>query len=178
MLTITLPAVEDAWDENKQEFVSLKQQTLQLEHSLVAISKWEAKWHKAFLTHREKTIEETIDYIKCMTVSKNVDPNVYLRLTSEHLKAINEYIEDPMTATVLPKDSNTGKAGRDTPTSELIYSWMIALHIPIEFQKWHLNRLITLIKVCELKNTPPKKMSQGEIAKRHAAINRARRKKH
>ena len=175
MLQITIPAVEQ-WDEEKQEFVNTKEQTLQLEHSLISLSKWESKWCKAFLTKEEKTFEETLDYIKCMTLTKNVDPNVYNYLTNKNIEEINSYIEAPMTATYFSQDKS-GRISREQVTAELIYYWMIAFNIPFECQKWHLNRLLTLIKVCNVKNTPPKKRSAKEIMSQNAALNAARRKK-
>jgi hypothetical protein len=174
MLRITIPAVEQ-WDEVKQEFIYTKEQTLSLEHSLVSLSKWESKWCKAFLTKQEKTFEETLDYIKCMTLTQNVDPEVYNYLTNGNINEINEYIEAPMTATYF-SDEKTSKTSREQVTAELIYYWMIALNIPFECQKWHLNRLLTLIKVCNIKNQPPKKRSKKDIMSRNAALNAARRK--
>ena len=176
MLTLNIPKIEK-WDECKQEFIYVKDQTLQLEHSLVSLSKWESKWHKAFLGKQEKTDEETLDYIRCMTLTKNVDPMIYKCLNSSVIKQIKEYIDDPMTATVFSNDK-TSKANREIVTAELIYYWMIALNIPFECQKWHLNRLLTLIQVCNIKNQPPKKMSRREILSRNASINAARRQKY
>lgn len=174
MLSITIPATE-MFNEETQEFIQFKEQKLQLEHSLVSLSKWEAKWCKPFLSKEEKTLEETVDYIKCMTITQNVDQSVYSRLTNPNIQAINKYIEAPMTATTFYNDNQKGR-GRETITSELIYYWMISLNIPMECQKWHLNRLLTLIRVCNVKNTPPKKMSKKDIASRNAALNAARRK--
>ena len=174
MLVITIPAME-MFDDKTQEFFSLKEQTLQLEHSLVSLSKWESKWCKPFLSKDEKTMEETLDYIRCMTITQNVDPSVYSRLTNENIRAINEYIGAPMTATTFSNDNQAGRS-REIVTSELIYYWMVSLNIPVEFQKWHLNRLLTLIRVCNIKNNPPKKMSRREIMSRNAALNAARRK--
>lgn len=176
MLQITIPACEQ-WDEAKNEFVYTKAQALQLEHSLISISKWESKWNKAFLSKNEKTYEETVDYIKCMTITQNVDPSVYLRLTNENIEQINQYIDAPMTATYFMEDDDK-KPSRETITAELIYYWMIALNIPFECQKWHLNRLLTLVKVCNIKNAPPKKRSKGDIMRRNAKLNAARRAKH
>lgn len=175
MLQITILG-QELWDERKEEFVSTKERTLQLEHSLVSLSKWESKWHKPFLSKSAKTFEETVDYVRCMTISQNVDSEVYNRLTNENIAAINRYIEDSMTATSFSEDS-AGKAGRETVTAELIYYWMIALNIPFECQKWHLNRLLCLIRVCDIKNRPPKKRSRREIARRNSALNASRRKK-
>ena len=176
MLQITIPACEQ-WDEATNEFVYTKAQTLQSEHSLISISKWESKWNKAFLSKNEKTYEETVDYIKCMTITQNVDPSVYLRLTNENIEQINQYIDAPMTATYFMEDDDK-KPSRETITAELIYYWMIALNIPFECQKWHLNRLLTLVKVCNIKNAPPKKRSKGDIMRRNAKLNAARRAKH
>lgn len=173
MLQITIPASE-MWDG--EEFHNFKEQTLQLEHSLVSLSKWESKWHKAFLTKNDKTDEELLDYIKCMTITQNVPPETYLRLTIDNIKEINKYIDDPMTATTF-SDQKTGKSSREIVTSELICYWMIALNIPFDpCQKWHLNRLLTLIRVCEIKNAPPKKRSKRDIMSNNAALNAARRK--
>lgn len=175
MLQIKVPLSPEGWDEEKNEFVEPKTQVLQLEHSLVSLSKWESKWCKPFLSKTPKTSEETLDYIKFMTINQNVKPEVYEHLTTENVEEINNYIESPMTATTFYEDKN-GKPNRETITSELIYYWMVALQIPFECQKWHLNRLITLIRVCNVKNAPPKKMSKREIMSRNAALNAARRK--
>jgi hypothetical protein len=173
MLHITVPDKE-IFDEKKQEFSYIKGQALQLEHSLVSLSKWESKWCKAFFSNREKTFEETVDYIKCMTLTQNVRPEVYSILTSENIAQINKYIESPMTATYF-SNIQKSKASSETVTSELIYYWMIASNIPFECQKWHLNRLLTLIRVCGIKSQPPKKRSKKEIMSRNAALNAARR---
>ena len=175
MLQITIPAGE-LLDESTQEFIVTKEQTLQLEHSLVSLSKWESKWCKSFLSRQDKTYEETIDYIKCMTLTQNVNPNVYLFLTKENIEQINNYIAAPMTATVFSNDRDGG-INREVITSELIYYWMIAYNIPVEFQKWHLNRLLTLIRVCNVKNSPPKKRSKREIFQRNAALNAANKRR-
>ena len=175
MLTITIPAVEQ-FDEQTEEFISTKEQTLQLEHSLVSLSKWESKWCKPFLTKEEKTLEENLDYIKCMTLTQNVNPDVYRNLTRDNITEINKYIEAPMTATYIYEDKK-GSINREQVTSELIYYWMIALNIPFECQKWHLNRLLTLIRVCNIKNQPRKKMSKRDLMSRNAALNAARRSK-
>lgn len=174
MLRITIPTTEQ-WDEVKQEFSYTKEQTLSLEHSLVSLSKWEAKWHRAFLTKQEKTFEETLDYIKFMTLTQNVDPEVYNYLTNQNIDEVNRYIEDSMTATFISDDKNS-KTSSEQVTAELIYYWMISLNIPFECQKWHLNRLLTLIKVCNIKNQPPKKRSGRDIMRRNASLNAARRK--
>lgn len=175
MLRITVPISPEGWDEEKEEFVESKVEILELEHSLVSLSKWESKWCKPFLTKDEKTTEETLDYIKCMTLDSDVDPSIYEKLTSNNIVQINDYIGAPMTATTFREDKNT-KGSREIVTSELIYYWMVALNIPFECQEWHLNRLLTLVRVCNIKNTPPKKKSTREIMSRNAALNAARRK--
>lgn len=177
MLRIKVFLTHEGWDEEKEEFVEAKVQILQLEHSLVSLSKWESKWKKPFLTNEEKTIEETIDYVKCMTVTQNVDPDVYNHLSNDDMEKINNYISDSMTATTFHfSDESNVKINKEQITSELVYYWMVALNIPFECQKWHINRLITLIKICNFKNTPPKKRNKREIMNRNAAINAARRK--
>ena len=175
MLQIVIPAVE-YWDDEKQEFVQLpKEQKLRLEHSLVSISKWESKWCKPFLSNEAKTPEETIDYIRCMTLTQNVDPKVYDFLTNENMEQVKAYIEAPMTATWFPK-SHPSKNNGEQVTNELIYYWMVAYNIPSEYEKWHLNRLLTLIRVCNVKNQPSKKMSRRDVMSQNRALNAARRK--
>ena len=176
MLKIVVPATE-FWDEIHEEFIYKKEQTLQLEHSLVSLSKWESKWHKAFLGKQEKTDEEILDYVRCMTLTQNVDPEIYTRLSAQNYRDINAYIEAPMTATCFREEKQVGK-NKDVVTSELIYYWMISYNIPVDIcQKWHLNRLLTLIRVCSVKNAPPKKRSKREMWSRQAALNAANRKR-
>ena len=166
MLEITIPAIEQ-WDELKEEFISSKEQKLLLEHSLISISKWESNWKKPYLSKEPKTKAETLDYIKCMTVSKNVKPEVYSFLTNENIEQILAYIGDSMTATRLP-ENKSGKGSGEQITSELVYYWMTQWNIPPEYQKWHFSRLITLIQICNIKNQPAKKMSKSEIMHRNA----------
>ena len=171
MLKITIPSTE-LYDAERNEFTQTKEQTLQLEHSLVSLSKWESKWCKPFLTKDEKTIEETIDYIKCMTITQNVSDDVYKYLTNNNTQQVKDYINHEMTATKIFDEKKP--PSREIITAEVIYSWMIVFNIPFECQKWHLNRLLTLIKVCNIRNSPPKKMSKKEIMKRNSELNAAR----
>lgn len=176
MLTINIPAIE-MFDDATNQFINIKEQTLELEHSLVSLSKWESKWHKPFISKTEKTLEETLDYIKCMTLTPNVDPNVYqwMAYNNSIVNQINAYIDDSQTASII-NDTNKGKNTGEFITSETFYFWMISLQIPVECQYWHLNRLIALIKFCSAKNAPKKKMSRNEILSQNAKLNAARRK--
>ena len=175
MLEITIPGLE-YFNEETNEFTYYDDVTIELEHSLVSISKWESNWCKPFLDGKDKTMEEIIDYVKCMTVTDKVDVDTYNRLTEGNLIAINDYIGRPMTATTFREEKKPG--GREIITSEIIYYWMVSYNIPFECQYWHLNRLLTLVKVCNVKNNPPKKMSQQEILARNKALNDARRKQY
>jgi len=172
MLKIFVPSGE-LYDERTERFITVNGRELQLEHSLVSISKWESKWKKPFLSGSEKTREETIDYIRCMTTSQNVDPNVFLGLTDANIEAVNRYVDDPMTATTFK--NNQKKPNRQIITSEIIYYWMISLGIPMECQKWHLNRLLTLIRVVDEKNQPGKKKSRRDVIAENRALNQMRR---
>lgn len=177
MLTLTIPERE-YFDDTTQMFIHIKGCTLQLEHSLISISKWESKWKKPFLSNEPRTDEESRDYVKCMTLNNNIPDDAYKMLTQENFNEISRYIDDTMTATWFNnKNQKKGGVRKQTITSELIYYWMISFGIPFECQKWHLNRLLTLIHVCEAKNTPPKKMSKSDIAKRNASLNAARKQK-
>lgn len=149
MLTITVPALE-LYDENLQGFINVPETQLVLEHSLISLSKWESKWNRAYLSKRAKTTEQSLDYIRCMTINNHVDPFVYSALTQKNISEIYEYVNAPMSATYFPEENNT--QGKDVVTAELIYYWMISLQIPFECSKWHLNRLLSLIRVCDMKN--------------------------
>lgn len=174
MLEITIPGTE-LFDEETLTFTTTESVTLLLEHSLLSISKWESKWKKPFLSDKDKTKEEMIDYIRCMTITKNVPSEAYLGLSNGNIETIGNYIQDSMTATWFREERSA--PSREIITSEIIYYWMIANNIPMECQKWHLNRLLTLIKVCQIKNSPKKKMSVGDIARRNNELNQARRKR-
>jgi hypothetical protein len=171
MLKVTIPSVE-LFDEKQNKFSNSKEVTLILEHSLVSISKWESVWRKPFLTRDKKTKAETIDYIKCMTITQNVDPNVYNYMPQSVIDKIVGYIETPRTATIVPETA--GKANRETITSELIYYWMITFNVPFECQTWHLDRLLTLIKVINLKNQPKRKGNLKDLMSHNAALNAKR----
>lgn len=175
MYTVVIPEME-FFDEKNDIFIKTKSSIFQIEHSLISLSKWESKWKKPFLDSKDKTADELIDYIKCMTLTKNVDDSVYKMIPNNVLKEINDYIEHPMTATWFSDDKKKNrKRSREIVTSEIIYYWMITLNIPFECQKWHLNRLLTLIRVCSLKNAPAKKMNRKDILKNNAKLNAARR---
>ena len=173
MLQVIIPAGE-LYNDEIGEFVETKEQVLQLEHSLVSLSKWESKWKKPFLGKTKRTNEESIDYIRCMTITQNVSPLVYLVITNKTIEEVSKYVTDSMTATTFSKLEEK-RIFRETVTAEIIYYWMIALNIPFECQKWHLNRLLTLINVCNLKNQPKKKMTPKQLMSRNRALNEARR---
>lgn len=177
MLTITIPGYE-TFDERTNRFGQTKDTTLQLEHSLISLSKWEARWEKPFLGKEGKSMEECIDYVRCMTITPHVDPLVYRGLTRENFETINTYIEAKMTATWFSEKQNR-TFNREVVTAEVIYYWMIALNIPFECQKWHLNRLLTLIRVCNIKNAPKGKnrTNRQAMMSQRAALNKARRER-
>lgn len=172
MLELTIPP-RNIFLEQTEEFVDVKGGFLQLEYSLISISKWESKWHKPFLEENEKTTEEIIDYIRCMTVNRGVDPELYQYLPGWVFEKVAEYIKDPMTATTIHSIFGPSKNGKkkETITAEIIYYWMIAAGVPVEFEKWHLNKLLMLIKVAEVKTADPKK---NKVDKKIAAEQRAR----
>lgn len=183
MLEITIPEQHyKIFDEKEEIFlppVNINETTIQLEHSLISLKKWEQKWHKPFLSRNDKTNEEIIDYIKCMTLTPKVNPIIYNYIPKDIMKMIELYINDPMTATTI-KEDNIVTAQRNTRegiTAEIIYYWMISLNIPVEFQKWHLSQLLTLIKVVSIKNdTKPKKVDKNAIIRNNAKLNEERRR--
>lgn len=171
MLTITLKT--EYWDEEKEEFINTNGGEIHLEHSLISISKWESKWKKSFINSEKQIGDELYDYIRCMA-QEDISIDLIKSMDSDTLSKIIDYINDPMSATTVktygPKSPN-----REVVTSELIYYWMIALNIPFECQNWHLNRLLKLIEVCNLKNNP-KKMGRNDIMRQNRDLNAARRK--
>lgn len=174
MLVINVSSV-DLFDEAKQEFIQTPIATLTLEHSLVSISKWESKYEKPFLGDSEKTPEETLDYIRCMS-AEPIPDDVLARITRVESDLINQYISSAQTATTFKElPGQAGKRSSEYVTAELVYYWMVALNIPFECQYWHFNRLMTLIKVTNLKNQPPKKMSRREAMNQNRALNAQRR---
>lgn len=174
MLQIIIPETE-LYNESTNEFIYTSEKKLQLEHSLISISKWESKWCRPFLDDKEKTRAEIRDYVRCMTLG-NADPDVYNYLTVQNYRDIRDYIDAPMTATTFT-NVNDGEKGKQIVTSELIYYWMVAYQIPFECQKWHINRLLTLIQICNVKNQPENKMSKSAIMQQNRALNEARKKR-
>lgn len=165
--------LSESFDEANQEFVS-ENFEMEFEHSLVSLSKWESKFEKPFLTQDEKTADETLEYLRCMLLTENVPEEVWLNLSEENVNELNDYVNAKQSATWF-NEKNDGKPGKEVITAELIYYWMVSLQIPFECQYWHLNRLITLVKVCNIKNQPEKKMSRQEAMQQHRTLNAQRR---
>ena len=175
-ITIHIPSTE-LWDPMKEEFIQIKEQTIVMEHSLLSVDKWESKWKKSYLSSEDKSALETLDYLRCMTITKNVSPYVYYAIPASEINRINAYISDPMTATTFSDKEERGRK-RDVITSEILYWQMTQLSIPLEWEKRHLNKLLTLIKVGAIKSQPPKNMNKRDIARQNSALNAARRAKH
>lgn len=174
-LTIEIPGVE-MFNNLTQEFITVEPTTLVLEHSLISISKWEAKWKVPYIDTKDKTREQQLDYIRCMSLKGNISDDVLKSIASQEMKQINDYINDSMTATEIKNTKSS--ASNQYTTSELIYSWMVGYQIPVEFEKWHLSRLLTLIKVLSEENKPKKKMTPSEISARNKALNAKNRAKY
>lgn len=178
MLEIIIPE-QDLFMERKEEFIHIEKTKLQLEHSLISLRKWEGIHHKAFLKKEDKTVDEIIDYIRCMTLNRSIKEEIYFAITLDMAEEIIQYINDPRTAATFPNGlPGASKHSGEFISAETIYYWMISLQIPVEFEKWHLNQLLALIKYVSIKSTPAKKMSQKEAAAQRAALNEARKAKY
>ena len=173
MLKLTIPTCE-LYDEEKSMFINIPERTLSFEHSLASISQWESKWHIPFLDSKDKTIEQRNYYYWCMCLDV-VELEDIRHIPYEQMKQIDEYIEDPMTATWI-NDRNKRRSNRII-TAELVYCWMFNLNIPLECEKWNFNKLCTLIKVCNLENSPPQKMGKQEVLNTYRNLNAARKAK-
>lgn len=165
------------FDEKESRFIQKKPTVVKLEHSLKAISKWESKWKKPFLSNKEVTREQTIDYIRCMEITNMVDPDIFNYVTPTQIEQVDAYIRDEMTATTINR-RGPQRPSREIITSEVIYFWMIQHGIPPEYDKWHLNRLLTLIEVCIIKGGPQQKMGRKEQMAQQRALNAARQAKY
>jgi hypothetical protein len=174
MLTLIVPG-DEHFDENTSEFVTVGDVTLELEHSLVSLSKWESKYEKPFLGRDEKTTEEVISYVETMLLTEEVPEGILHKLSEENFNQINDYLDAKMTATWF-SDQPSAPRSREVITAELIYYWMIVFNIPFECQYWHLNKLFTLIRICNVKQAKPEKMSRNEVAQRNRELNAQRRK--
>lgn len=178
MIQIVVPK-QQLFNENTEEFVNVEETVLEMEHSLKAVRIWEAKWHKPFLDNHDKTKEEIFDYMRIMCLNENVDPMVFRVMSQDNIEQVVSYIQNPMTATWFNNDNRIGaslKSG-EIVTAEIIYYWMISMRVPLELENWHLNQLLTLLKVISIKNGGKKKMSKKEAALQRAKLNAERRKK-
>ena len=174
MLKLIVP-MEESFDEATQRFVVTKAHVLELEHSLVSLSKWESTFERPFLSNDKKSPEEVVAYVEMMLLTPDVPVEVLESLGKVHYDKINEYISSKQTATTINEVRKGGRGG-ETITAEIIYYWMVSMQIPFECQYWHLNRLLTLIKVINRKNEPPKKMGAQEAARRQRELNEQRRR--
>lgn len=174
MLKITVDATE-VFNDETSEFSQTGGTTIELEHSLVSLASWESKWEKSFLGSKDKTSEETLDYIRCMALDKSLPEDLFERIPPEEIRRVNDYLSAKMTATTFGDDGNQASS-RQIITAEIIYSWMVGLNVPFECQYWHLTRLITLVRVLNVQNAPKKKSNPHQIAGRNRAINDARKK--
>lgn len=172
MLTITVLGKEH-WDEENEKFIYPDKFQVELEHSLVSLSKWESKWKFPFLGEKEKTTEHVLDYVRCMLLSDNPPPDWISQLSQENLDEITAYFEDTQTATWFSETAPEARSG-ETITSELVYYWMDILQIDWQAQHWPINRLLTLVKIHTVKNAKPKPMSKSEMARRRRELNKKR----
>ncbi|QFG09126.1 hypothetical protein PBI_SPORTO_18 [Arthrobacter phage Sporto] len=175
MLVLTIPG-EEFFDDEKQRFFTVNDITLEMEHSLVSLSKWEEKWEKPFLSDDKKTEEQVLHYFMCMMVTPNVPPEIFLKFTTDHYKQINDYIDAKMSATWFAEKMDTpkGPKRKEIITAEIIYYWMDTMAIPMEWESRHLGRLFTLIKVHNEKNQPEKKVDKKALMERNRRLNEER----
>jgi len=172
MLTLTLPG-QEFFDEVREVFVNTEPDVVHLEHSLLSLSKWESEFCKPFLSSAAKTDAEVLRYIELMVLADQTPVSFLGRLTREHFEEINEYMNSSRSATTFPDQKKASGRG-ETITAELIYYWLSSFRIPFDCETWHLNRLFALIRIASIKNSPPKKMSANELARRNHELNEQR----
>jgi hypothetical protein len=165
---------DEVYDEATNRFGTVNDIVVELEHSLLSVSKWESKFEKPFLANTEKTVEEIVEYVRFMIITPGLPPEVLNRFTNAHFEAVNNYINSKQSATTFGQMPDRRGPG-ETITSELVYYWMVQFNIPFECERWHLNRLFSLIQICNIKQSKPKKMSKGDIARRNRELNEQRR---
>lgn len=179
MLEVTIPEQHyEFLNENTNEFIyiDVKETTLSLEHSLISIRKWEEKWKKAFLEQEELSVEESRDYVRCMTLNSKVDNKIYNYIPDTVMVKIVEYMRDPMSATVISVVKPETK--KEVVTAEVVYAWLVNLGIPFEVEKWHINKLLKLIQVLNIKNGTNKPLDAKTAAAQRRAINKVNRAKY
>lgn len=170
------------WNETDEHFEYIRhpKTKITLLHSLVSLSLWESKWHTEYFSNTKKTLEQTIDYIRCMTQETDIEPDVYktIAMSNSILDEIANYIDDPMTATKITDNRKNKPNRNEYITSEIIYWSMIQHGIPVEFERWHINRLLTLINVCNAKSNGGGKMKKKDILANYAKMNERNRAKY
>lgn len=152
---------------------------LRFEHSLVSLSEWEQEYEKPFYSSKtvdNRTEKEMVSYFEYMLIS-GIEYRPLVRLASpEQMLALTHYINKGSTATTVKEMAQ--KAGpNETPTSELMYYWLVAFKIPFKpTDEWHLHRLLMLVKVCGAKSTPSgrNKVNKRELAMSMREINEQR----
>lgn len=174
MLTLIIDGDEN-YNEETSTFETFDDVVVDLEHSLLSLSKWESKYQKPFLSSDTKSSEEIFGYLQAMVITPNLDPSVLFKCSSANIVTIQEYIDSSQSATTFGSMPERGGPG-EVITSELIYYWMVAFTIPFECEHWHLNRLFSLVRICNIKNEDPKTMSRNDVAQRNQELNAARRK--
>lgn len=178
MLEVIIPE-DEFYDQSTNKFITIPSCKIVIEHSLISVAKWESKWHMPYLSDSPRSPIQELDYIKCMIIGSIPNDLTLKTLSAENIKLIRDYINNPMTATTFQKNSkSTGRGKKENTTAETIYAHMFAHSIPIDCQKWHLNRLLTLLRVCDLKNSPRDKMTKKQTAMWNAEQNALRKAKY
>lgn len=178
MLEMTI-SEKEFYQEHTSKFIQIPECKVTLEHSLISLAKWESKWQVPFFDGKPKTPTQNLDYIRCMVVGNIKDDRIFDHLSEEEVLQIQSYMAAPMTATTFSeRNKSKRKVKKETMTAEVIYARMCTHNISFECQKWHLNRLLTLIRVCDLRDSPPEKMSKKETSMWYAEQNANRRAKY
>lgn len=176
MITIHFEEME-YYDEQLNRFYTLPPKVVNFEYSLAAVAEWEAIW-KIPLLNTELGVDSDMFLSLAMCMSDDRELLEYYLDDTEKAE-LHKYLSDSQTATTINSSQNGNTTGRGKVyTAEEIYALMFMNGIPIEWESRNLNRLLVILRIISIYQNPPKKMSQQDVMKQNARLNRERKNKY